>query len=463
MRIEKYKRIFFDINAAAISWILFFIYRKEIIEKVNFEISETLLYGTIAVTLLWISIYTLSGNYIDVRRVSRINELYRTITQSIIGCLIIFFGLIIDDIQHYENYTTYYQALSVLISLHFSSTFLIRYIITTNMVRKIQNGQINFKTIIIGNTTTIQNVLQSLNNMSQSTGNKIIGYINTENQNIQNIKIPKLGTTREIEKIIKTHKIEEAILALEKDEYKENIEVINILIYHDVITKITPNLVDMLAGKVKMQSFFDIPFSEIKQIKMSFFETVIKRISDITISSVALLVLSPLLILIAIGVKLSSKGPVFYFQERLGIRAEKFNIIKFRSMYTNSEKGTPLLASKNDTRITKWGKIMRKYRLDELPQFYNVLSGEMSIIGPRPERDFFAKKILEKATHYRLIYKVKPGITSWGMVKFGYAENIEEMIKRLKYDIIYLENLSLFSDFKVFILTIFIILQGRGK
>ena len=463
MRIEKYKRIFFDINAAAISWILFFIYRKEIIEKVDFEISETLLYGTIAVTLLWISIYTLSGNYIDVRRVSRINELYRTITQSIIGCLIIFFGLIIDDIQHYENYTTYYQALSVLISLHFSSTFLIRYILTTHMVRKIQNGQINFKTIIIGNTTTIQNVLQSLNNMSQSTGNKIIGYINTENQNIQNIKRPKLGTTREIEKIIKTHKIEEAILALEKDEYKENIEVINTLIYHDVITKITPNLVDMLAGKVKMQSFFDIPFSEIKQIKMSFFETVIKRISDITISSVALLVLSPLLILIAIGVKLSSKGPVFYFQERLGIRAEKFNIIKFRSMYTNSEKGTPLLASKNDTRITKWGKIMRKYRLDELPQFYNVLSGEMSIIGPRPERDFFAKKILEKATHYRLIYKVKPGITSWGMVKFGYAENIEEMIKRLKYDIIYLENLSLFSDFKVFILTIFIILQGRGK
>ena len=132
-------------------------------------------------------------------------------------------------------------------------------------------------------------------------------------------------------------------------------------------------------------------------------------------------------------------------------------------MYTNSEKGTPLLASQNDTRITKWGKIMRKYRLDELPQFYNVLVGEMSIIGPRPEREFFAKKILKKATHYKLIYKVKPGITSWGMVKFGYAENTEEMIQRLKYDIIYLENLSLFSDFKVFILTIFIILQGRGK
>ena len=463
MILEKYKRIFFDMNSAAISWVLFFIYRKEIIEKVDFEISETLIYGTIAVTLLWMSIYTLSGNYIDVRRVSRINEFYRTSMQSIIGCLIIFFGLIIDDIEHYQNYTTYYQALFILISLHFLCTFLLRYIITTNMVRKIQNGKVTFNTIIIGNTKTIPNVLKSLNEMPQSTGNKIIGYINTENQKIEHIKIQQIGTKKDIEKIIKTKKIEEAILALDKDGYKKNIEVINALIYHDVITKVTPNLVDMLAGKVKMQSFFDIPFSEIKQIKMSFFETVVKRSADITISTVALLTLSPLLILIALAVKISSKGPIFYFQERLGIRAEKFNIIKFRSMYTNSEKGTPLLASKNDTRITKWGKIMRKYRLDELPQFYNVLIGEMSIIGPRPERDFFAKQILEKATHYKLIYKVKPGITSWGMVKFGYAENIEEMIQRLKYDIIYLENLSLFSDFKVFILTIFIILQGRGK
>ena len=132
-------------------------------------------------------------------------------------------------------------------------------------------------------------------------------------------------------------------------------------------------------------------------------------------------------------------------------------------MKINAETDKPLLASEDDKRITKWGKIMRKYRLDELPQFYNVLIGEMSIIGPRPERAFFANKILEKANHYKLIYKVKPGITSWGMVKFGYAENVEEMIKRLKYDIIYLENLSLLNDFKVFILTIFIILQGRGK
>ena len=132
-------------------------------------------------------------------------------------------------------------------------------------------------------------------------------------------------------------------------------------------------------------------------------------------------------------------------------------------MHIHAEQGTPLLSSENDNRITNLGKVMRKYRIDELPQFYNVLIGEMSLIGPRPERDFFAKKILLRAPHYKLIYKVKPGITSWGMVKFGYAENIDEMIARLKYDIIYLENLSLLNDFKVLVLTIFIVLQGRGK
>ena len=189
----------------------------------------------------------------------------------------------------------------------------------------------------------------------------------------------------------------------------------------------------------------------------------IKRLIDVFVSMLALIILFPLLIVISIAVKLSSPGPIFYYQERIGYQKKRFNIIKFRSMFINAEDGTPLLSSSHDNRITNWGKIMRKYRLDELPQFYNVLVGEMSLVGPRPERDFFATKILKKAPQYNLIYKVKPGITSWGMVKFGYAENVDEMIARLRYDIIYLYNLSLFYDLQVLIWTIFIVLQGRGK
>ena len=196
---------------------------------------------------------------------------------------------------------------------------------------------------------------------------------------------------------------------------------------------------------------------------MPVFQSFLKRIIDILSSTIALALLSPIFILISIAIKLSSNGPVFYCQQRIGYKKKLFHIIKFRSMHVNAENNTPLLSSKHDNRITSLGKVMRKYRIDELPQFYNVLIGEMSIIGPRPEREFFANKILLKAPHYKLIHKVKPGITSWGMVKFGYAENVEEMVSRLKYDIIYLENLSLLNDFKVFVLTIFIVLQGRGK
>lgn len=161
--------------------------------------------------------------------------------------------------------------------------------------------------------------------------------------------------------------------------------------------------------------------------------------------------------------KLSSTGPIFYRQKRIGLQGKAFNIIKFRSMYKDAEAAGPQLSSEQDDRITPWGRVMRKYRLDELPQFLNVIIGEMSIVGPRPERQFYIDQILAKAPHYRHVQKVKPGITSWGMVKFGYAENVDEMIERLKYDLIYIENMNLLNDFKILFYTVLIVLQGRGK
>ena len=460
---ERIKRLIIDLTTASLSWLSFFYYRKVEIENSEFILSSTLLYGTIGVTFFWAGLYIISGIYIDVRRVSRLNELFRTIIHSIIGCLIIFFCLIIDDIENYKTYTQYYKALFALTAIHFLITFLARYFVTNAMVKKIQNKKISFRTILIGDTQSIIDTYHLFQQMTKTTGNELIGYVHYNNKKIKNINLQNLGKINQLETIIKQNNIEEAIISFQKHQVKTYINIVNMLIFNNIITKIPSDISDLVAGRVKMQSFFDLPFIEIKQIKMLFIESFIKRTMDILISLIALISLSPLLLLIAVGVKLSSKGPVFYCQERLGIKSKKFNIIKFRSMKINAEKNTPLLASKNDIRITKWGKIMRKYRLDELPQFYNVLIGEMSIIGPRPERLFFAKQILKKAPHYQLIYKVKPGITSWGMVKFGYAENVDEMIERLKFDIIYLENLSLISDFKVFILTIFIIIQGRGK
>jgi exopolysaccharide biosynthesis polyprenyl glycosylphosphotransferase len=226
--------------------------------------------------------------------------------------------------------------------------------------------------------------------------------------------------------------------------------------------KIIPDMYDIISGQVRMESL-GTPLIEIKHEIIAPWQRIAKRAFDIMSSLLLLLLFSPVFIFATLMTKFSSPGPIFYRQKRIGIHGKEFSIIKFRSMFNDAERTGPQLSSEEDDRITPWGRIMRKYRLDELPQFYNVIIGEMSIVGPRPERQFYIEQIIEKAPHYKHVQKVKPGITSWGMVKFGYAENVDEMIERLKYDLIYIENMNLLNDFKILFYTVLIVLQGRGK
>jgi len=220
---------------------------------------------------------------------------------------------------------------------------------------------------------------------------------------------------------------------------------------------------DILTGMVKMSSIIGTPLIQISHDLMPAWEENLKRIIDVIIALFALVILSPLYLVLSIGVKLTSPGPVFYSHERIGRYGKPFMIYKFRSMYQDAERNGPALSSHNDNRITRFGLFLRKTRLDELPQFYNVLIGDMSMVGPRPERQFYIDQIVKKAPHFNHLQKVRPGITSWGQVKFGYASTVDEMIERLKYDILYIENMSLVVDLKILIYTIKTILKASGK
>jgi exopolysaccharide biosynthesis polyprenyl glycosylphosphotransferase len=469
--VQVLRYLFFDVLAAAVAWTSFFRFRKVYIESAKFGVQvpvnfdSKFFFGLVSITSFWIFLYLITGTYRNIYKKSRLNELGQTLIISSIGVLVIFFALLLNDII--VSYRTYYQSILVLFSLHFFLTATFRLILSTITNNRIHYRRIGFNTILIGSNENALKLYNEMESQKKSWGNRFVGFVHVDETNGYSeqlrLKLSHLGEIEDVRRIINDYKVEEAIIAIESSEHRNIQKIVNELSDTPVIIKIIPDMYDILSGQVKMTSIFGAPLIEVSKNIMPAWESFVKRMFDIVLSSLALLIGSPVYLFLAIGVKLSSKGPVFYSHERIGLHGKPFFIHKFRSMFTDAEKTGPALSSENDPRITPFGKFLRKVRLDELPQFYNVLIGEMSVVGPRPERQHFINKIMEKAPHYRHLHKVRPGITSWGQVKYGYAENVDEMIERLKYDLLYIENMSLYVDVKILIYTVLIVLQGRGK
>lgn len=452
-----------DLLSAICAWVLFFSFRKLYIEMEPIVFDSQFYKGIIVVPALWILLYALSGEYYDVYKKSRFREVYQTLVQSVIGTIILFFIILLDDFI--KSYKDYYLNVAGLFGIHFTITLLVRMLFLYFTKRSVKKGYVSYRTIIIGGDSNALDIYQQIRTNKNKLGYNLVGFIdsNGKSNNLIAPYLPKLGYIPELSSVIRDHKIEEVIIAVENDELEKSHAIIDELSDEKVTIKLIPDVYSIITGSVKLDYPYGAILIEHKSEVLSPAQSLYKRCFDILFATVAIICLTPILIFAAIRVRLSSPGSIFYKQERIGRNGEPFNIIKFRSMYEDAEKNGPALSNDNDTRQTPWGKIMRKYRIDELPQFFNVLFGDMSIVGPRPERKFFIDQIVQRAPHYVYIHRVRPGITSWGMVQFGYASNVDEMIKRMKWDLLYVENISMALDIKILLYTIYTVLKGEGK
>ena len=458
-----------DLLGSALAWALFYLYRKEYLEPLKFgydvplELDANFYKGLVLIPLFWFGLYTMVGGYRDIWRRYRTKELGQSLLITVIGVVVIFFALLLDD--ELAGYQYYYRSFLALFLLHFSLTFAPRFILTSITVDRVHNRKIHFNTVLVGGNEQALAIHGEIEGMSRSPGNRFVGFVrvNGGDQLLTSAGLPMLGKWSDLRSIIEREEVEEVIIAVDSGEHDHISRIMNELEGTGVRIKVIPDMYDILSGSVRMTSIFGTPLIEVNPEIMPAWQFSVKRVIDVAFSLLAMIVLLPVFLVIAVLVKATSSGPVFFTQERLGKYGRPFRILKFRSMVHDAERNGPQLSYANDPRITRIGRWLRRTRMDELPQFWNVLKGDMSLVGPRPERRHFIEAITEKAPHYRHLHKVRPGITSWGQVKFGYAENVDQMIRRLKYDVLYIENMSLAVDLKILAYTILIVLRGDGK
>jgi exopolysaccharide biosynthesis polyprenyl glycosylphosphotransferase len=411
----------------------------------------------------WLIIFTFVGMYRTWFASSRFDEISTLFKASFFGVFLLFFLIFIDDYMH--NVAT---ATRILIFIYWglfllfvgSGRIIIRSVQRNLLIKGIgrRNG------LIIGFNSKAKEVLDSVLT-APALGIDIKAFVAVNNENIgkdyKDIKVE--NTTDQLVEIMNKYDVKEIIIALEKEDHDVLVDVITKTEGRGVNLKIVPDLYEILSGQARTSQIYGMPLIDIMPELMPEWEKKLKRLMDIFISFLILVLSSPITLLTAVAIKIDSKGPVFFKQERLGQNGKPFNVIKFRSMIQDAEKYTgPVWSKKDDPRVTRMGKFVRKVRIDEIPQMFNVLKGEMSLVGPRPERAYFVEKLSQEIPYYRRRLKVRPGVTGWAQIKHKYDESIEDVKIKLKYDLFYIENMSLRMDFKILLRTVYVVLFAKG-
>ncbi len=410
----------------------------------------------------WLMLFVFVGLYRTWYAQSRFDEfalLFKTIT---VGVVLLFFLIFIDDI------TTNSPAISRFVIVAYWIILLVfvgigRLVVRSLQRRSLESGIGLKRTLIVGWSQKARNLFDLVKRYP-ALGYDVIGFVRTDNKKIkvQNENIPVIGAVSELPKIIEKHNVEELLVALDSSEHEKLIEIIRYSDSHPVGIKIMPDLYDIVSGQARTNQIYGFPLVEIMPEIMPPWEQSLKRLLDISASLCVIIIGFPLWLLIGIVIHVESPGPALYRQVRVGKNGEKFNIYKFRSMRKDAEKAGPQWAGKHDPRVTFFGRLLRKTHLDEVPQFINVLEGKMSLVGPRPERPFFVDRLSKEIPLYSRRLKVRPGITGWAQVKHKYDETLEDVKIKLQYDLFYIENMSIRMDLKIILMTIYVMLLGKG-